>query len=266
MTTTALYRRKVADLRGRLPGLEHVLLVGEPDEIAAIPAVEDLRALMDAAGDGYEMPPTAPDDMALLHFTSGTTGHAKGRGPRSRGGGRASRDRPDRARPAARRRVLVHGGPWLGDRDVVRDHRSADARRHRASSMRRSFEVDRWYGILQDERVTVWYTAPTALRMLMRAGAEVAHEYDLSSLRFIASVGEPLNPEVVVWSQEAFGHARARQLVADRDGRDHDRQLPLDGGPAGIDGPPAAGDRGGDRAARRGGQPGAGVRMGRSSS
>ena len=53
--------------------------------------------------------------------------------------------------------------------------------------------------------MTVWYTAPTALRMLMRAGAEVAHEYDLSSLRFIASVGEPLNPEVVVWGEEAFG-------------------------------------------------------------
>jgi len=66
-------------------------------------------------------------------------------------------------------------------------------------------EVDRWYQILQDEGVTVWYTAPTALRMLMRAGAEVAHEYDLSRLRFIASVGEPLNPEVVLWSNEAFG-------------------------------------------------------------
>jgi acetyl-CoA synthetase len=51
----------------------------------------------------------------------------------------------------------------------------------------------------------VWYTAPTALRMLMRVGADVAHEYDLSSLRFIASVGEPLNPEVVVWGQEAYG-------------------------------------------------------------
>ncbi|HZE04195.1 MAG TPA: AMP-binding protein, partial [Solirubrobacteraceae bacterium] len=54
-------------------------------------------------------------------------------------------------------------------------------------------------------RVTVWYTAPTALRMLMRAGAEVAHEYDLSSLRFIASVGEPLNPEAVVWGQQVLG-------------------------------------------------------------
>ncbi|MGW9587818.1 AMP-binding protein [Microbacterium sp. NPDC055455] len=66
-------------------------------------------------------------------------------------------------------------------------------------------EADRWYRILAQQRVTVWYTAPTALRMLMKAGADRAREHDLSALRFIASVGEPLNPEVVVWGQEAFG-------------------------------------------------------------
>jgi acetyl-CoA synthetase len=67
------------------------------------------------------------------------------------------------------------------------------------------FEADRWYRVLATERVTVWYTAPTALRMLMRAGAEVAYEHDLSHLRFVASVGEPLNPEVVVWGEKALG-------------------------------------------------------------
>jgi acetyl-CoA synthetase len=67
------------------------------------------------------------------------------------------------------------------------------------------FDVERWYQLLQRRKVTVWYTAPTAIRMLMRAGAEVARRYDLSSLRFIASVGEPLNPEAVVWGKEAFG-------------------------------------------------------------
>jgi acetyl-CoA synthetase len=67
-------------------------------------------------------------------------------------------------------------------------------------------DVDRWYRILEKEGVTVWYTAPTALRMLMKAGAARAAEHDLSALRFVASVGEPLNPEVVVWGQEAFGH------------------------------------------------------------
>jgi acetyl-CoA synthetase len=67
------------------------------------------------------------------------------------------------------------------------------------------FDAERWYGILQDQRVNVWYTAPTAVRMLMKLGAEVAQRYDLSALRFIASVGEPLNPEGVVWGVEAFG-------------------------------------------------------------
>ena len=63
----------------------------------------------------------------------------------------------------------------------------------------------RWYQTLQDQRVTVWYTAPTAIRMLMRAGDELASEYDLSSLRFIASVGEPLNPEAVLWGAKVLG-------------------------------------------------------------
>ena len=66
-------------------------------------------------------------------------------------------------------------------------------------------EADRWYRILAEQRVTVWYTAPTALRMLMKAGAERARGHDLSALRFVASGGEPLNPEVVGWGLEALG-------------------------------------------------------------
>ena len=67
------------------------------------------------------------------------------------------------------------------------------------------FDAERWYRILQEQKVTVWYTAPTAIRMLMKAGAEIAKRFDLSKLRFMASVGEPLNPEAVVWGIEAFG-------------------------------------------------------------
>jgi acetyl-CoA synthetase len=67
------------------------------------------------------------------------------------------------------------------------------------------FDADRWYTILDEQRVTVFYTAPTALRMLMKAGAERAKQHDLSALRHVMSVGEPLNPEVVVWGMEAFG-------------------------------------------------------------
>jgi acetyl-CoA synthetase len=67
------------------------------------------------------------------------------------------------------------------------------------------FDAERWYDVLERERVNVWYTAPTAIRMLMRAGAEAPRRRDLSSLRFLASVGEALAPDAVLWSQEVFG-------------------------------------------------------------
>jgi len=206
VTTTLLYRRKVADLRARLAGLEHVLLVGEHEEIAGLAGVEDFSALMQRVPEAYEIAGTAAEDMALLHFTSGTTGTPKGAihvheaVVAHRETGRTVLDlRPGDVFWCTADPGWVTGTSYgiiapltLGATAIVDEA---------------ELEIDRWYGILQDERVTVWYTAPTALRMLMRAGAEVAHEYDLSSLRFIASVGEPLNPEVVVWSREAFGLA-----------------------------------------------------------
>ena len=67
------------------------------------------------------------------------------------------------------------------------------------------FDAERWYRILEQQKVSVWYTAPTAIRMLMKVGADFARKFDLSHLRLMASVGEPLNPEAVVWGTEAFG-------------------------------------------------------------
>ncbi len=67
------------------------------------------------------------------------------------------------------------------------------------------FDAAVWYQILQDYKVTVWYTAPTAIRMLMSAGDKLPKQYNLSSLRHILSVGEPLNPEAIRWSLKAYG-------------------------------------------------------------
>jgi acetyl-CoA synthetase len=69
----------------------------------------------------------------------------------------------------------------------------------------REFDARRWYQTLQDHRVTVWYTSPTAVRMLMKAGPEAAEDFDLSALRFVASVGEPLSPEAVIWGSDVLG-------------------------------------------------------------
>jgi len=70
---------------------------------------------------------------------------------------------------------------------------------------REEFDAQRWYQILADEKVSVWYTAPTAIRMLMKAGIDLAKQRTYPNLRYLASVGEPLNPEGVVWGVEAFG-------------------------------------------------------------
>ena len=204
VTTPLLYRRKVEQLRERLPGLAHVLLVGEPEEVAAIPGTADFRALIEGAVEGGARAETSAEDPALLHFTSGTTGTPKGAVHvheavvAHRATGRIALDlRPGDVFWCTADPGWVTGTSYgiiapltLGVTSIVDE---AD------------FELDRWYGILQEQRVNVWYTAPTALRMLMRAGAEVARDYDLSALRFIASVGEPLSADAVRWGEEAFG-------------------------------------------------------------
>ena len=78
ITTAVLYKRKIAEMRGSLTGLQHVLLIGTPEEIRAIPGAHDLHTLMAEADDRFEIQPTDPQDLALLHFTSGTTGKPKG--------------------------------------------------------------------------------------------------------------------------------------------------------------------------------------------
>lgn len=67
------------------------------------------------------------------------------------------------------------------------------------------FDAEKWYGILEKYKVTVWYTAPTAIRMLMAQGDHIVKKFDLSSLRHLLSVGEPLNPEAIRWGIKVFG-------------------------------------------------------------
>jgi len=204
VTTEALYRRKVASIVGELPSLAHVLLVGENGSATQVPGTHDFATLMAAASDTFEPARTSADDMALLHFTSGTTGMPKGA-------------------------VHVHGAVLthyatgryaldLHPEDVFwctadpgwvtgTSYGIVAPLLHGVTSLvdEADFDAERWYRLLQDEAVTVWYTAPTAIRMLMKAGADLAHSYRFPALRFVASVGEPLNPEAVWWGQEALG-------------------------------------------------------------
>ncbi|HTR64116.1 MAG TPA: acetate--CoA ligase [Candidatus Binataceae bacterium] len=204
VTTAAFYKRKVAELRASLPGLRHVLLIGNAEEIRSIPGTLDFNALMAQASEDFEIVATKPDDLALLHFTSGTTGKPKG----------AMHVHEAVVAHHVTGRFALDFHPedifWCtADPGWVTgtSYGIIAPLTHGITSIidEAEFDADRWYGLLQKERVTVWYTAPTAVRMMMKMGTEMIAKYDLSQLRFIASVGEPLNPEAVVWGQRAFG-------------------------------------------------------------
>ena len=126
VTTAALFSRKVLPGRAFLPALEHVFLI---DDTPSLPGVEPFGPAIEAASAEFTIPPTDPENPALLHFTSGTTGTPKG-AITSRGGGGPSHHRQARARPASGRHLLVHGRSRLGHRDVLRHHRAADQRGH----------------------------------------------------------------------------------------------------------------------------------------
>jgi acetyl-CoA synthetase len=159
---------------------------------------------MRQASPEFTIGPTNPEDMAILHFTSGTTGMPKG---------------------AVHVHQAVHTHLVTGK--YVLDFHPEDIfwctadpgwvtgtsygiiapLVHGVTSIvdEADFDPERWYHILEEQRVTVWYTAPTAIRMLMRAPLELRQRVDLTALRLVHSVGEPLNPEAVLWGQRVLG-------------------------------------------------------------
>jgi acetyl-CoA synthetase len=204
VTTSSLYAKKIAGIRALLPMLQHVLVVRDELEPALPAGTLDLQALLERASPEFDTVATRPEDPALLHFTSGTTGKPKGAlhvheaVVAHRVTGRLALDFHDQdvfwctADPG-----WVTGtsygiiSPLANGITLIVDE--AD------------FDAERWYSILEQYKVSIWYTAPTAVRMMMKGGAEAAQRHRFQDLRFIASVGEPLNPQAVFWGEEAFG-------------------------------------------------------------
>jgi acetyl-CoA synthetase len=204
VTTRSLYLKKVAPIRASLPFLDHVLVLGDDRGPTDLPDTLDYVRWMSDAHEHYVIGPTAPDDLALLHFTSGTTGTPKGAVHVHEAvvahhiTGKLALD----LHPGDRFWCTADPG-WV----TGTSYGIIAPLTNRVTSImdEAEFDAQRWYRILQDEQVTVWYTAPTAIRMLMKAGADLPRQFDLSKLRFAASVGEPLNPEAVIWGAEVLG-------------------------------------------------------------
>jgi acetyl-CoA synthetase len=202
VTTERQYRQKVANLVESLPKLGHVLLVDVTDHVSD--GLLSFPKLMAEASEAFEIPPTDPEDMAVLHFTSGTTGMPKGA-------------------VHVHNAVLTH---YMTGKYVMDFHPgdvfwcTADPGWVTGTSYgiiapllhgitnivdEADFDAERWCRILESQEVNVWYTAPTAIRRLMRIGVEPRLRCDLHHLRLVHSVGEPLNPEAVVWGEKALG-------------------------------------------------------------
>jgi acetyl-CoA synthetase len=202
VTTKTLFDKKISGLWDRLDHLQYVLLTDITDHQSG--RVRSFQRLMMEASPDFTIAKTKPEDRALLHFTSGTTGMPKG---------------VIHVHEAA----LTH---FITGKYVLDFHPddifwcTADPGWVTGTSygilsplmhgltnlvVEAEFDARLWYQILEEQKVTIWYTAPTAIRRLMRMNIDVRKEYDLSALRLIHSVGEPLNPEAVRWAEKTLG-------------------------------------------------------------
>jgi acetyl-CoA synthetase len=203
--TTPKLVKTILEVKDRLPALQTIIIMNRrntPYELG--PGEVSYETLMAGASDEFDIVKTDKEDFAIIHYTSGTTGKPKGV---------AHVHQAAVGHYATAKYVLdlktddiywctadpgwVTGtsygifGPWInGVSQVVFEG---------------GFSANTWYEVIDKFQVTVWYTAPTAIRMLMKAGTKATEKHSLKSLRYMCSVGEPLNPEAVVWGVDAFG-------------------------------------------------------------
>ncbi|MBY6181409.1 acetate--CoA ligase [Staphylococcaceae bacterium DP2N0-1] len=196
VTTNSLLGRIPKD---KLPHLETIVVVDDEVDEQYV----DFNKELNQANEEFDIEWLKEDDGLILHYTSGSTGQPKGVLHVQKAmllhyiSGKYVLDLKEgdiywcTADPG-----WVTGtsygvfAPWLnGVTNCIAGGR---------------FSPEQWYSMIETFKVTIWYTAPTALRMLMSAGDDVVEKYDLSSLRSILSVGEPLNPEVIKWSKDVY--------------------------------------------------------------
>ena len=200
-------KKHVAKVRAILPELPHLRRVILVDDDGGKPLRErEISFHMEKSEriETFDAFPSRAETPSVLHYTSGTTGKPKG----------AQHVHYSLiAQYITSRYVLdlkesdlywctadpgwVTGtsygiiGPWSnGVTQCVLDS---------------GFKAESWYRFIGKNRITVWYSAPTAIRSLMKEGDEIVRRHDLSSLRHLCSVGEPLNAEAVIWSEKVFG-------------------------------------------------------------
>jgi len=202
LVTSPMLKKKIHEILPHLPHLEKTVIVNRRNA-SLDPEDMSYESAMAHASEDFKTVRTNKEDFAIMHYTSGTTGKPKGAVHVHNAvvGHYATAKyvldlHPEDIYWCTADPGWVTGtsygmfGPWSnGVTQVVYEG---------------GFSAKRWYKFLDDWKVTVWYTAPTAIRMLMKAGDELPGQFNFDDLRYMCSVGEPLNPEAIIWGHKVL--------------------------------------------------------------
>lgn len=195
---------KVRNIVEQLPSLKHIIVV---DDDGSKPLRDkEIAFHMDKAErvNDFKIYPSKAETPSVLHYTSGTTGKPKG----------AQHVHYSLISQYITAKYVLD----IKDEDIYwctadpgwvtgTSYGIIGAWANGATQcvLDAGFKAETWYKFIEKYKITVWYSAPTAIRALMKEGIETVKKFNLTSLRHLASVGEPLNAEAVIWSKEAFG-------------------------------------------------------------